>query len=252
MPPRQDVACGFAFAVGMQVSVPRARAHRVVDLTGGLRWHMRAFARRAGLWAPFRFALAQWLDTWRPNADRLLLVGPSAGWCLPTSFLARFSQISAVDIDPAARMLFGLNHAALRGRLVWRMEDFFADRARILEEHADCAVLLCNLAGQRRFHHADWRACEAEMRSLRHALEGRDWASFHDLMSGPCAFAPLWPRSLEARPEGERLLRDYGLDGEWLDHLTADLLPPANGRMILPWRFKRDRLHLVEAGWVAR
>jgi len=222
----------------MQVSAPRARAPRVVDLTGGLRWHMRAFARRAGLWAPFRFALAQWLETWRPNADRLLLVGPSAGWCLPTSFLARFSQISAVDLDPAARVLFGLNHAALRGRLVWRTEDFFADRARILEEHADRAVLLCNLAGQRRFR-------------LRAALEGRDWASFHDLMSGPCAFAPLWPRSLDARPDGERLLRDYGLDGEWLDHLTADLLPPAQARMILPWRFKRDRLHLVEAGWVA-
>ena len=47
------------------------------------------------------------------------------------------------------------------------------------------------------------------------------------------------------------VLRDYGLQGEWLDHLTADLLAPSAPRMILPWRFKRDRIHLVEAGWSA-
>jgi hypothetical protein len=234
----------------MSVSAGPARAPRLVDATGGLRWHMRAFARRRTLWAPFRAALAQWLEGWRPGVDRLLLVGPSAGWCLPPSALARFAHVAAVDIDPLAQTLFRLNHPALRARLSWRLGDFFADPACVLSEHAGCAILLCNVAGQRRFHHSDWRACEAEMRALRDALSNRPWASFHDLVSGPGSGA-LWPRAFEARPDGERLLRDYGLQGEWLDHLTADLLAPTAARMILPWRFKRDRIHLVEAGWNA-
>jgi hypothetical protein len=45
------------------------------------------------------------------------------------------------------------------------------------------------------------------------------------------------------------VLRQYGLAGEWFDHLTAALLPENAPRMILPWRFQRDRLHRVEAGW---
>ncbi len=230
------------------MSASQTRAPRLVDATGGLRWHMRALACRSSLWAPFRRSLAHWIADWRPPAQRILLVGPSAGWCLPKAFLERFTHVSAIDLDPAARSLFSLNHRAARGKLSWSTADFFADPARVLADHSDHAVLLCNVAGQRRFHHADWRSCEAEMRDLRATLAGRSWASFHDLVSGP-GVSDLWPRALESRPEGERLLRDYGLDGEWLDHLTADLFAPSQPRMILPWRFKRDRIHLVEAGW---
>lgn len=223
---------------------------RLFDLSGGLRWHARALARRSNLWAPFRFELADSLSHWIPPQDKLLLIGPSAGWCLPGAALQRFSHIHAIDIDVCAQFLFRRVHArALQGLdLTWSCMDFFHDPQNVLDAFPDHAILLCNVAGQRRFHHADWQAAEVEMAALQGLFAERHWASFHDLFSGSCA-DELRAVSLPSRKEGADVLRLCGLSGEWFDHSTAALLPANAPRMILPWRFKRDRLHLVEAGW---
>ncbi len=225
---------------------------QLFDITGGIAWHVRAFVSRNTLWAPFRQTLADVLARWKPPARRLLLIGPSAGWCIPDALLARFDEIHGVDIDRSAEFLFRRIHAqALHGRrLTWDFVDFFSDPQSILAAFPDHAILLCNVAGQRRFHHVDWRSTEAEMAALRSFLSDRYWASFHDLLSGIAA-SDLSPLSLPMRAEGADVLRQCGLSGEWFDHLTSSLLPIAAPRTILPWRFKRDRLHLIEAGWSA-
>ena len=224
------------------------------DLTGGLFWHLRGCVARHGLWAPFRLELEDWLAGWSPSTRKLLLVGPSAGWCLPDSFLSRFDHVQAIDIDPAAQPLFKLLHGgALRragATLAWSRVDFFADPARILDAHPDAAVLLCNVAGQRCVQLRDPDAVEAEMVALRGLLQGRHWASFHDLLSGRVSAAPPM-RRLSRHVGPEELLASLGFGGEWFDHLTRQLLPPQAARRILPWRFRRSRLHLIEAGWVA-
>ena len=223
------------------------------DLSGGLFWHLRALVARHTLWTPFRAQLEDWLAGWAPPGRSLLLVGPSAGWSLPDSFLTRFDHLHAVDIDPAAQSLFQLLHGgALRGagaRLSWSRTDFFADPAAVLAAYPDAAVLFCNVAGQRCVQISDPVVVEAEMVALQALLHGRAWATFHDLLSAKANKAPP-ARSLAQRMGAHELLASYGLGGEWFDHLTGGLLPQHAARRILPWRFKRGRVHLIEAGWV--
>lgn len=226
---------------------------RLFDVSGGLRWHMRSLASRSILWRPFRQALADALAAWTPPLDKLLLIGPSAGWCLPDFTIGRFREVHAIDIDVCAEFLFRRVHGQhLRGgvNLTWACADFFHDPQSVLAAYPDHAILLCNVAGQRRFHHAQWLDAEMEMAALQRLFAHRHWASFHDLLSGSCK-RQLPPMQFHARMEGAAVLRRYDLSGEWFDHLTAALLPQEAARSILPWRFKRDRLHLVEAGWSA-
>jgi len=194
-----------------------------------------------------------WLATWTPPCDELLLVGPSAGWCLPDSFLTRFAHVHAFDIDPAAQPLFRLLHGGGLRRagsaLTWTQADFFADSPGILAAYPDAAVLFCNVAGQRCIQTPDADAVEAEMVRLQGLLQGRCWASFHDLLSGRASLV-LPQRRLTGRMEARDLIASYGLGGEWYDHSTGTFLPQGVQRRILPWRFQRGRLHLIEAGWV--
>ena len=85
------------------------------DITGGLRWHARAFMRRKTLWQPARLAIADWLAQTSPAYKHLLLIGGSAGWMMSSDWLQRFQRIDLYDLDPLAGLLFRVNHGrALR------------------------------------------------------------------------------------------------------------------------------------------
>ena len=85
------------------------------DITGGLRWHGRAFMRRKTLWQPIRLAIADWLAQTSPANKHLLLIGGSAGWMMSSDWLQRFQRIDLYDLDPLAGLLFRVNHGrALR------------------------------------------------------------------------------------------------------------------------------------------
>jgi hypothetical protein len=226
---------------------------RLFDISGGLIWHARALRSRQKLWRSFRESVTQFLESAPGQHQTLVLIGPSAGWCLPDVFITKFEKIICIDPDPLAPFLFGWLHGhsvrQVGTQLIWRHADFFSDPARQLDGLSDPLILLCNVAGQLFLQKGKARAIESELASLKHILSKYDWGSFHDLLSAPI-MRDLPVRSYATRPVGEKLLKDYGLSGVWLDHLTGELLPQLNARMILPWQLKPDRLHLVEAGWV--
>jgi len=116
---------------------------------------MRALRRRSH-WNHFLLPVRDWLDTWHPAATGLLLIGPSAGWCIPDSFLGRFSQIHALDIDPLAGKIFRVLHrkiiAGRRIQLTWQEGDLFEQLEDLLCKYPDHAVLFCNVLGQHGLH----------------------------------------------------------------------------------------------------
>lgn len=219
------------------------------DLTGGPVWHLRALWRRSHLWKPFRSHIGNFLGTWPVRERELLLIGPSAGWCLPENFLRGFSIIHAMDPDPFAALLFRLHHPHARIG-AWHRADFFLEGDDFLNRHPGAAVLFCNMLGQRRYVNHDVASVEEELRMIKTRLRGRDWASFHDLLSGK-GEAKSELKELKTCLEQATLLSSLDLSGEWLDHLTGDVLPRHQPRQIIPWQFAKGRVHLVEAGYVS-
>lgn len=216
------------------------------DRSGGLRWHLRAFHRRKGLWQPFREALARFLAQWQPATRSLILIGPSAGWCLPSDFLTRFDRIIIIDPDVWARPLFRRLHPGAR-LAQWIRDDFSAVLPALLEREPDAALLFCNVLGQLRFTGLDEDRLTAKIAAIAPTLAGHPWASFHELLSGESAVTPrILP--LAGAPHGEAVLKQLGLSGAWLDHLAGGVLPKTAQRDIVPWRFAPGRLHLVEMG----
>ena len=226
---------------------------------GGLRYHWRALKHSKVLWAPFRQAVGTWLAQWRPPERGLILIGPSAGYCLNPEFLARFDQVVALEPDPIARALlpFRMKHP----RLVLREETFFTahDEATrlagfqsLLRDYPDSAVLFCNLLGQLRLL-VDDAAEDAFLTSwkshLLPELGTQSWASFHDRYSGPLAPALKAPLSFASRPTDREMLDTcYSgtKGGELFDHLTEGFFPPNRQHSYFSWQLTPGHWHLVE------
>ena len=219
------------------------------DLTGGPVWNARALWRRKRLWLPFCRNVEAFLNDWPLQAQELVLIGPSAGWCLPEKFLRQFSTLHAIDPDPLAAFLFRFAHPHARiGE--WSRGDFFVDGEAFLMRHPHAAILFCNMLGQRRYVNRDVASVEAELGAIKQMMRGREWASFHDLLSGSGP-APSRVLDLHSSQDHEGLLASLELSGEWLDHLTQDVFEFHQPRQIIPWQFAPKRVHLVEAGCVA-
>ena len=73
---------------------------------GGFRYHLRAFQYSNTLWTPFRNALGLWLESWNPRSKKLLIIGSSAGYSLTDEWLDQFEQVTCLDPDPLAKLLY--------------------------------------------------------------------------------------------------------------------------------------------------
>ena len=80
-----------------------------MNLTGGWHWHVRAWRSQAR-WAPACVQISDWLMAQTMPRQQLVLIGASAGWMLPTAWLAQFEEVHAWDIDPWAKPLFYARH----------------------------------------------------------------------------------------------------------------------------------------------
>lgn len=234
---------------------------------GGLRYHVRGYRLSETLWAPFRFALAEWLYGWAPPEKKLVIVGPSAGWCVQPFFFERFEEVLCLEPDPVAHFLFRrrLEKAPLdaRPRLRFDSQDrLLSDPgalSRLLDAEGDAAVLFSNVLGQVRVLLGATAYDDARLSNVRtavkQAIQGRSWASFHDRVSG--ALEP----ALDGRYDAERRLSDEELrdhfyatatpDGSapppLLDHLTGGFFPAERPHSYLTWPLLPGLYHLIEA-----
>ncbi|MFM7396297.1 MAG: hypothetical protein ACKO42_04190 [Gammaproteobacteria bacterium] len=228
-----------------QIATPSA-----LRQSGGLKWHFRALRYRR-LHEPFRRAIATFLQAWNPASTHLIIVGPSAGWFLPNSFLRLFSRLTLIDLDTSAPLFFNWRHGRVlrdaRTAYEWVHADFVDCLPGLLSQHPKASVLFCNVLGQLGLERQDY---ETHLAQLSRGLEGRSWASFHDLYSSSILAGELSGASPFTSTEimDTRMLQRLGCSGEWTDHGTGRVLPEGALRHYFPWRITPTRFHWIEAG----
>ena len=135
----------------------------LISPSGGLFYHGRALRMRNELWLPFRTQLRTWIEAWNiTDKNRpLILVGPSAGWCLPIQWILNFSEVLIVEPDPLARKIFRWRLSQRKPSLTPQIlpNDFFfspqdpwnLSRLNVFfakANAANAALLFCNVLGQ--------------------------------------------------------------------------------------------------------
>ncbi len=228
--------------------------------TGGLVYHLRARRHRQQLWQPFRCAVAAWLVEVLPPSRELVLVGPSAGHCLPLEHLAKFASVVVLEPDRLARFL--LARRLVGPKLTMEPRDLLlrpllegsSGLGELLQQRPGASVLFCNLLGQLPFglsedEHAAWRA--AFQRRVVPELAGRRWASFHDRWSLDRAALAATTLRFERAPSDQQLgTALFGAAGppvEVMEHGTAGLFPEAGPHRYFTWQLTPSALHVVEA-----
>jgi len=229
--------------------------------SGGLVYHLRALRYRQTLWQPFCGALEGWLTRHLRVEDELILVGPSAGHCLPRELLGRARSLLVLEPDPVARRLLALKlapqrfHAEARDLLVAPLLSGRSGLDAVLARWPRATVLFCNVLGQLHFGLKDEQEQQLQTefrRRILPALQGRGWASFHDRWSldrgSDDAPAPALLH-FERLPSDELLAEAYfGSETVTaLDHGTTTLFPERLARDYLPWQITPRALHLIEA-----
>jgi hypothetical protein len=194
--------------------------------SGGILYHWRALRNRHE-WKEFRGEVENWLADWPMAAKELILIGPSAGYTLSTGWLKRFDKVYAFDLDPLAGPLFRLRHPGVQVRfrkldVFWDGERYSTDTLRkILATHPGAAVLLSNILGQLLIEHvvsdSDWTRF---LTMVRLSLNGREWASYHDLFTHE--------------------------NGEVVDHMTSGEWKAGLDTRQFRWPLSEDSLHLIE------
>ena len=238
------------------------------NIAGGIRYHARGLRNSEGLWVPFRQALGGWLREWQPGGQKLVIIGPSAGYCLERAWLGSFKEIACLDPDPLARLIFRrrLSAFAPDTQVSWSTDNFLSERIpalqirrleKFLALHPGAPVLFSNFLGQLSLllheNHVNVPKSQAAWKSslVRRTLAGRSWASFHDRLSGK-----LTPRFEQPYRTSVRLTDDEIISklypepdttAELGDHETDGLFPREREHAYFHWSLTRQWVHLIEA-----
>lgn len=233
--------------------------------TGGLNWHVHAHYSRKR-WQPTIQLIEEFLTPIKPHSDHLLLIGGSAGWMMPPSWLARFKRIDAFDIDPLAPWLFKWRHGRrlqMQGtEVIAHRQDALLTLPELLQQHPNACIWFDNVLGQHRYRLRDEARVERELAQLKTTLQGRHWGSLHDVLSGPTdgrllpAGLSVWSHHTLAKQAtdaafSQKLLASVGAQEVWQDHLTAQVFSPNTQTTWMPWAFKPTYWHWLQAGWVS-
>jgi len=215
--------------------------------SGGIFYHLRALRFRKALWESHRQGVAAFLKAWNPQARSIILIGTSAGYSIPAGWLGRFEKVIAWDPDPVARVLFERIHGIKPDWVRRKFPFSSADPMRELPRDGS-AILFCNVLGQ-----IEIPSTRRLQKSLELHLEGREWASYHDALSGDGIDFDLE----DARPEKASVpamknwvyVRNPGLQTVEVNaHHAPDLFGGGSGwgYRYWQWRITPEQTHLIE------
>lgn len=241
---------------------------QLMNPAGGLRYHLRALRYKEREWQPFRWNIGEWLLGWQPPERTLILVGPSAGYCLQPFFFERFDRVICLEPDPLAKWLLA-RHIG-RAPLDHRPAVEFVDRdclvehperlPELVDNTPDAALLFTNVLGQMRallrLEEPQAHRLEPIRKAIAQSIAGRSWASFHDRVSGYLKPAQDDPVTSQTRMTDQEIIEElYEVPNrsmrmrqhELVDHLTEGLLPPDWPHTYFTWQIEPGRFHLIEA-----
>ena len=239
--------------------------------SGGLVWHWHAW-RHQHAWKESFNQIGQWLEEIPTPSKELVLIGASAGWMMPTAWLQRFEKVTTFDIDLFAAPLFRRRHGpALKAsgtQLRCHTSDALTHLQPLLRPHNRAAILFDNVLGQIRFHHTSIDEASQRIEAITKALRGRSWGSVHDAYSGkvvPNQGPIAQPHRMKTFQtphhfSDDNLMKTPGFaefgkqlqpQGEWLDHLTANVFPEGTPIHHIAWPYSTHYCHWLQAGWVS-
>lgn len=194
-----------------------------------------------------------WLNEWQiPLLDGLILIGPSAGYTLPTRWLKTFPEIQAFDFDPLCSVLFRRQHGRLP--ITFHRENVFwldgklsvKPLQQILKTYSLMPVLFCNVLGQVLLEgQATPEEWESFLAQLRCVLSMRQWASYHDLYS--IEPLPLKAHAVVLEGELEITLKDVATEPLTLvDHALKGGWSTGLSKKLFYWSLTPSSVHLIE------
>lgn len=216
--------------------------------SGGLGYQIRALRYRRNLWRPFVTQVEHWVNNWQVQTKHLVIVGSNAGYTLPKSFIQRFEQVTLIEPDPIARLIF-------RRRFSFVQCDSFNldcfttphNLKFLAQQFSEAAILFSNVIGQMLSEetHQSWRS------DLHSTLSNCTWASYHDVIS-----TTLNPTSRIARQVNiaacsstlEQILPLFWQDDtiSLIDHHTFALGGENTTHQYAVWSLTPKQHHLIE------
>lgn len=250
----------------------RKTLHGLFGWSGGVGYHLAAFAYSGKLWAPFRSQvsseLARFLTSGNePDLSRvhLVVIGMSGGYCLDAKFLSSFHQVTAVDIDPLAGLILrrrfgrslhfvGQDFFKALEEAGWSLGQWMEKYIQPTNTSASTIFLFSNLFGQLEYLFTDQRLREVDV-GLSKAFRATEfgWLSFHDRLSIPGLGRDIVIRS-PARYPSEALANEFlvvpdrgGASLEVEEHELGEWINSARGEFVyLPWRLSSARTQIIE------
>jgi hypothetical protein len=236
-----------------------------MNASGGIGYHLAALRYTSRLWKPFREDLARELVLRfpKPETTDLVIIGPSGGYCLEASFLARFRGVLVVDIDRIALAILKFRFGP---QVRIRNQDFFESLERAKWDLTEwlrevgaptgSTLLFSNLLGQLAFLYKPDRLREIEIGLSRALASGPSWVSFHDRFSVEVGATARTRLSFESRPESDVLAEAWvskwpdragALRNEWNEHELGGWTATMKGPFAyLPWRLDSRHTQLIE------
>lgn len=219
----------------------------LINKTGGLFYHYKAFKYKNKYWKKFRNEINKWALSWPKKHDSLLLIGSSASYTLSNEFLNRYSEVHCVDLDKSAPLFFKLSHRDKRYKLTWDTNNYLKNldllKAKLQSQKFD--VLFSNILGQLPLSVKDWESNQETFTSqLNEILKAEHWASYHDLYSSqvkPDLSNGTSPLRIQ------NIFKTDNPSNQVIDHLTKNFFTNSTKKDYFVWQIEPKYYHLIEA-----